>query len=293
MSADCLQTFLFENNDIRGAIVSLEHSLAEMFSGQTYEPPKKQLLSEFAAANILLSSHIKFEGRLSLQARGGKGIELIMTESTDSLDYRGVIQGKDSIDEKSFTEILAGGTLTITITPQKGQQYQGIVPLQAGSLAGCLGEYFYQSEQLPSWFYFSQTENNGQYKVVGIMLQAMPAQICIDNEQREEDWNRLTHLASTLKPQETATLSHEEILYRLYHEESVRLFEPKPAQYHCNCSRERMERGLLSLGTDELSNIVAEQGDTTTQCHFCNTEYHFSQADILQLIQGSGAKKSH
>lgn len=287
--SDCLQTFLFENTDIRGAIVSLDHSLADMFSGQTYEPAKQKLLAEFAAANILLSSHIKFEGRVSLQARGGQMLNLIMTESTDNLDYRGIIEGESSIQDQSFSDTLAGGTLTITIAPEKGQQYQGVVPLQSASLAECLSDYFQQSEQLPSWFTFSHSEN----KVTAMMLQALPAQVCADKEQREEDWNRLTHFASTLKPEEVATLSHEELLYRLYHEESVRLFDEKPAHYHCNCSKERMERGLISLGNDELNTIVEEQGDISTQCHFCNTEYHFTKSDILLLIQGSGPKKSH
>lgn len=293
MLSDCLQTFLFENTDIRGAIVSLEQSLHEMFVAQTYEPAKKQLLAEFAAASILLSSHIKFQGRLSLQARGGKALELIMAECTDKLDYRGVVQSDNSIANLSFAEVLAEGTLAITISPENGQQYQGIVPLQAATLAECLGQYFYQSEQLPTWFYFAQTQTDKQHKITAIMLQAMPAQICIDNQQRDEDWTRLVHFASTLKLEEAATLSHQELLYRLYHEESLRLFEAKPAHYHCNCSRERMERGLLSLGNDELRKLAAEQNITNTQCHFCHAQYDFTQEDIMQLIQGSGVKNTH
>lgn len=288
MPPDYLQTFFFQNSDIRGAIVSLEQSLADMFMSQTYNLTQKDLLAEFAAASILLSSHIKFEGRLTLQARGGLKIPLIMAECTNKQEFRGVVQGDGYITDLAFNQIFCNSVLAITITPEKGQQYQGVVPLQGNSLAECLEDYFRQSEQLPSRFFFYRSSE----KITGIMLQAMPARHGTDEEQRQEDWDRVNYLASTMTCEEAVSLTHNDLLYRLYHQESILLIEPKPVRFLCSCSRQRMESSLFRLGREELVEITA-QDEISTQCHFCNTTYNFSKADILRLLKGAGGEAVH
>lgn len=286
---DYLQRFIFDNADVRGALVSIEQGYADMVMHQHYDDTKKQLLGEFAAAAVLLVSHLKFEGVLSLQARGAAGVDLVMAESNDRLEFRGIVHGDKVFQGCGFDELFAGGTLAMTMSPRQGHQYQGIVPLQANSLANCLADYFNQSEQLPTWFYFAASAQ----RVTGMMLQAMPAQICLDAEEAEEHWNRLQHLASTLTAEEMTGLEHEEILYRLYHEEHVRVFAAEPVKYQCTCSSERMERGLLTLGEQELRELIADQDEIETQCHFCQKQYRFSRQDILRLIQGAGSQNSH
>lgn len=289
MATDSLQTFLFENTDIRGAIVVLEHSFGEMLQQQGYDPLREQLLGQFVAANILLTSHLKFDGLLSLQARSEGVVPLVMSECTHELNFRGIVSGESTLESSSLRDILANGTLAITIQPKHGQRYQGVVPLQADTLAQCLQVYFAQSEQLPTWFML--TEANG--RVCGLMLQAMPAQLCMDEEQREEDWNRITHLASTLTVEEMTRLDNEALLYRLYHEEQVRLFEPQPVRFHCSCSRERTERALLNLGINELQQILEDEGEISTQCQFCHKTYHFTKEDVQQLILAGEQKNMH
>lgn len=288
-SKDSLQRFIFEKADVRGALVSLNQSFLQMIENQLYEDTKKQLLAEFSAAAVLLSGHIKIEGLLSLQARGSANVDLVMAECNELLEYRGIIRGEKVLGGLDFDQILIDAKLAITIMPKQGHSYQGIVPLQSGGLASCLAGYFMQSEQLPTWFVFSASETG----VTGMMLQAMPAQICLDEDESEENWSRLVHFASTLSGHEMQTLSHEEILYRLYHEETVRVFAAEPVSYRCTCSTERMERGLLTLGEQALRELLEEQDDLKTQCHFCLKEYRFSNADILCLIQGAGSQNSH
>jgi molecular chaperone Hsp33 len=289
VSIDSLQRFIFDNADVRGALVSLNQSFFEMVDNQHYGQGKMALLAEFAAATVLLTGHLKIEGAFSLQARGSANVDLVMAECNDVLEYRGIVRGENSLDNMAFAQIFAGGTLAITMMPKKGNTYQGIVPLQGNDLATCLVEYFNQSEQLPTWFRFSVSAKG----VTGMMLQAMPAQICRDAEQSAENWNRFVHLASTLSSQEMDNLDHEEILYRLFHEESVRVFPAEPVHYQCTCSAVRMERGLLTLGEMELRQLIEEQQEIKTQCHFCLKEYAFSKSDILGLIQGAGSQNSH
>lgn len=280
MSNNFLQSFIFDNADIRGAIIKLDSSFIEMLEHQNYDAAQQELLAQFVAANLLMSSHIKFEGLLSLQARGEKDVSMVMTECTDQLSFRGILQGEEALTEQDFSQLFAGGVLAITIEPKQGQRYQGVAPLEKNTLADCLAQYFEQSEQLTSWFFIAHHEG----KVAAMMLQALPASQK-DLEQKEEDWQRITQLANTLSAEEIITLASEDILYRLFHEEEVRLFEPKAAQFECSCSLERMERALISLGSEELLQIIEDDGKIDTQCHFCNKTYHFNPEQITQLIQ--------
>lgn len=282
MNNDFLQSFLFDNTDIRGAVVKLEDSFSKMLMEQDYSEGQQQLLAQFTAANLLAASHLKFNGLLSLQARGDNHVSLVVSECTHDLDFRSVIRGDGQGSPEDFKSLFASGALALTVEPEKGQRYQGIVPVQGDSLASNLGDYFQQSEQIPSWFYLAQHGNS----IAGIMLQALPAQICTDEEQRIEDWQRVTQLANTVSAEEITQLSVEDMLYRLYHDEPLRTFDKRPVNFRCSCSQERMERALTNLGEKELYEILDEDGVIETQCHFCNRKYIFQRAEVMQLLQG-------
>lgn len=278
---DQIQNFLFEDTDIRGSIVTLDASFQSLLANHEYSSFYKALLSQFVAANVLLTTKLKFEGTISLQARGATSdLSLALSECTDDLGFRAILRG-DMISESSFQHLFDSGVLAITVEPKVGQRYQGMVPLEKDNLSGCVVDYFELSEQLPTWLYLMP----GVDCVRGLMLQALPAQICQDNDQREEDWQRVVHLASTIKDQELASLSAHEVLYRLFHEESIRVFEPESVKFDCSCSQERMERALIGLGKIELESILEEQGLIETQCEFCAAKYTFGEAEIMHLLQ--------
>ena len=285
--ADFLQSFMFDNTDIRGAIVNLDNSFEQLLCNHDYPGAYRALMSQLVAANVLLTSKLKFEGLISLQARGNEEISLAMAECNEKLEYRGILRGNFSgAHVDNFAELFKGGVLTLTMEPTKGQRYQGIVPLEKPNLEACLQDYFQMSEQIPSWFYLLPCADS----VRGLMLQTLPAQVCHDDEQRREDWNRVVHLASTLKPEELVVLPAEDVLHRLYHEEQVRVFEPKAVNFVCSCSQERMERALLGLGKEELESIILEQGKIETQCEFCSASYVFEKGEVQHLLQAGRAQ---
>ena len=281
-SKDCLQAFMFDDVDVRGAIITLEDSFQQFMQQQTYSAPLQGLLAQFIAANALLASQTKSEGLLSLQAKGNS-LSLIVSECTHDLKFRAVAHGQ--MDNDDFVEALTGGTLAIMVQPKNGQTYQGIVPLEKNTLAGCLQDYFRQSQQLDSWFFLC--EQGG--KICGFMLQALPPQKCLDAGERDEHWSRLTHLAATIEPKEIAELEHHQLLYRLFNQEQLSIFEEQAVKFECSCSRERMERAILTINKEEIAVILREDGQLSTQCHFCNARYVYTAGEIQQLLQGGRA----
>jgi len=289
VTQDSLQRFIFDNADIRGAYVTMGSSCEALFEHQDYAMGQRELLAEFSAAAVLLMGHLKFEGTIALQAKGGAQIDLMVAECNQALEFRATMRASAELVQENIQESLGGGILAMTLTPNHGSPYQGIVPLGADSLAQCLGDYFEQSEQLPTWFFLA---SNGK-QAAAMMLQAMPAQVCVDAEEAAEHWSRVVQLASTLRDEEALNLEASDVLYRLFHEEQVRLFDPQSICFKCTCSLERMERGLLTLGAKELTELANEQESVSTQCHFCGAEYHFSRGEMLRLLQSVGAGFEH
>jgi len=212
MSAtDATQRFLFDDSDIRGELVCLSDSYREAVGSHGYPPAVRDLLGEFLAASVLLSTTIKFQGRLVLQVRGNGALSLVMAECTHEGDVRGIARYEGEPVTGTFRGLLGEGNLAITIEPEKGEAYQGIVSLDGTSLAECLARYFEQSEQLDTGFRF---EVDGD-RCVGLLLQQLPGTGREDAEQREEDWRRVRMLADTLERDELLTVDYETLLHRL------------------------------------------------------------------------------
>src|SRR6478735_6257526 len=161
-SNDLLNRFIFDDCDIRGELVTLGESYREILSHNTYPPAIQKLLGEFLAAISLMSSTLKFDGMIILQARGDGAISTIMAECNHHNNIRGIVRLKPEVElsealaqKGSMQELLGNGVLVITIEPKrtenfggKLERYQGIVPMESDNLAGCLEHYFQQSEQL-------------------------------------------------------------------------------------------------------------------------------------------------
>lgn len=288
-SHDASQRFLFEQTDVRGEIVCLKEAYREALGEHEYSAAVARLLGEFLAATVLLSTTIKFDGRLVLQARGDGPLGLIMAECTSEGNVRGIVRSKQFPESGSLREMLGDGTLAMTIEPRKGEPYQGIVSLTGDDLGDCLAEYFTQSEQLNTVFHFAVDDE----QATALMLQQLPAQEEKDPEQRDEQWQRLSILADTLKGAELLDLDNGALLHRLYHQENLQLFSPRPVQYHCSCSRERTANALLTIGKEEVENILAEQGEVEMTCEFCGTRYQFGGDEIRLLLLDSDSATAH
>jgi len=288
--ADQLQRFIFEHSDIRGEILTLEDSFQQVLETAHYPQPVQALLGEFMAAVGLLSATLKFDGVLTLQAQGTGPLSTIMADCTHHHHLRAIARFDDGFKyrgDQSLPELLGAGTLSLTITPTKGERYQGIVPLEAGSLAGCLEDYFRQSEQLTTRIWLNAAPRASTPRSAGLLLQALPTQKEADANTNERLWEHITHLADTLTAEEQLQLDHEQQLHRLFHRDELRLFEPSPVRFACSCSRERIANALISLGKKELQDILDEEGVIDINCEFCHQNYSFRQTDVGGLFDES------
>ena len=167
--------------------------------------------------------------------------------------------------------------MVITIRPKKGEAYQGIVALEKDTLADCLAHYFEVSEQIPTRVWLFKNEDNSA--VAGSLIQLLPDGE--DKEKQQNDFEHLCQLTNTIKAEEIFNLPTEELLYRLYHEEEVRLFDPQEVTYKCSCSEDKCLDAISQIDTAELKSILAEQGEISMTCDYCLTTYAFNE-DKLQ-----------
>ncbi len=287
--ADASQRFIFDNTDIRGEIVRLHTSVQQCVQGKGYPDAVSALLGQFLAASALLSTTIKFDGRLVIQARSEGEIAVIMGECSSAGELRGIARYAQPPVSDRFDALLTNGTLVITIDTRKGEPYQGIVALEGESLAQCLQAYFTQSEQLGSVFYFAGDRES----VVGLMLQQLPAQVEKDPDARRAHWEHCATLARTITDEELLQLSNADILHRLYHQEPLRVFPPRALRFACSCSRERTARALSAMGRQEIEEIIAERGGVEISCEFCGTEYNFGPGELALLFEGGDEHATH
>jgi molecular chaperone Hsp33 len=276
-----IQRFSFDNTNVRGEHVVLNSAYQEIIKRKNYPIGIEKLLGEFVAAIALLRDIIKIDGVLSIQAKGNGFLSTLMTECDELQNLRGIAQWDETQtvpDTISLKEVLEGGYLVITISPRNGQRYQGIVEIVGDTLAECLEQYFYQSEQLPSRVWLAA---NGAQSA-GLFLQRLPAEQAQSGD--EDAWERFTHLAATVKDEELLGLDTETLLHRLYHEEEVRLYEPKALQFGCSCSRQRTLDAVISIGADEVRQLLIEQGSIQVDCQFCAEQYEFTAEDLVDQL---------
>lgn len=276
--SDTFQRFLFDNHQIRGELVRLNTSFEDVKQRKDYPKPLQALLGEALVASVLMSGTLKFEGILSVQARGNGPVKLLMAECTHDKKIRAISQWEGEVPEEKLSEQLGAAQLAITIDPSQGKRYQGVVPLESEKLADCLIHYFEQSEQLSTHILLFCDDEHAS----GLFLQQLPAQ---NNEEKDADaWNRITQLASTLTSEEIHTLDGESLLNRLYHEEQVTVYPEEPVNFECSCSKQRTGSAIVSLGQEEVYNILAEQKVIEISCQFCNEHYRYEKAEIDQLF---------
>jgi len=287
-SPDLLQRFTFDNTHVRGELVGLRQTLADIFARQSYSEPVNNLLGELLAAAALLSATAKIEGLLTLQVQTDGPIRALLAETSHDGKLRGIVRMDETQDASSGSLLGSNGQLVITIDPDKGRRYQGIVPLEGDNIAACLEGYFKQSEQLGTRIWLA-CENG---VAAGMLLQELPelgeVQEGIDADP--DAWDRLTHLASTIRADELLHLENDQILHRLYHEEQVRLYPLSPLKFSCSCSKDRLSVALTHLGYEQCQEIIDEQQKIRADCQFCGQHYSFTQSDVNGLFPLESAK---
>jgi len=279
---DSSQRFLFDNFSIRGEIVGLDQSYKAVLERHNYPDKIKDLIGEFMAASALLSSSIKFDGSLIIQLNAKGQLRTLMAECSHQTGLRAIARYND--DYTDAEPLFSEPKLAISILPAKGSRYQGIVEfnLETG-IAGAIESYFEQSEQIKTRIWLK----SGNGKAAGYMIQAMPesaehSQLSKDSDS--EDWTRIEHLSSTIKDEELLELDNETLLFRLFHEEELRLFDDKELHFACSCSEERSRTAILQMGIVDVREILEELNSLDVNCQFCNSHYHFEADEIEQMF---------
>jgi molecular chaperone Hsp33 len=290
LAEDVLHRFLLERAGVRGVIVRLGEAWREVAGRASYPPPLLDLLGQTLAASALLTGNIKLDGALSVELKSQGALRLLFAECTDAGRLRGLARWNGELPGTLSLNELPQAIMAITIGhAERGQRYQGLVDLGRPDLAGALENYFQQSEQLPARFVLAANDQHA----VGLMLQKLPGEGGHDVVQDEDGWPRVEHLTATLGRDELLHTPPEELLYRLYHEETVRLFEPRPLAFGCSCSRERVEAMLRSLGREEIeATLETQHGKIEVTCEFCARVYTFDRVDAEHLLSGSTVTSS-
>ncbi|CAN5920482.1 Hsp33 family molecular chaperone HslO [soil metagenome] len=319
-----LHKFLFDGMPVRGMIVRLTDSWQEILARRAgnsatgaYPPPVAELLGEMTAAATLMQSNIKFNGALILQIFGDGPVKIAVAEVKPDLSLRATakVVGEVAADARlpDMVNITNKGRCAITLDPKNrvpGQQpYQGVVPLfgdqyeKLDKLSDVLQHYMLQSEQLDTTLVLAADDK----VAAGLLIQRLPVkgegnlegtserdhdQSNEDQIGLNEDYNRISILASSLTRDELLTLDIDTILRRLFWEEKLLRFEPQAGlmgpHFACTCGRERVANMIRSLGVEEADSILAERGDIEVGCDFCGKQYRFDAVDAAQIFREPG-----
>ncbi len=280
MQQDLLHRYLFDKLDVRGELVQIEHAYNEMIANHNYPEPVKALLGELLVATCLLTATLKFEGEIAVQLQGDGPVKYAVINGDDKQHMRGIARMQSEVSGTTVKELVGKGYMVITITPTKGERYQGIVPLEHDTLSKCIESYFEQSEQLKTRLWFATDTTEGKAKACGLFLQVLP----VDKQKSINDFTHLEALSDTIKREELLELDANTVLTRLYHEDNPRVFDPQAITFKCGCSREKTITALVNVGQQALLDDVAENGAVNISCHYCLKEYVFDEQDIKNIF---------
>jgi molecular chaperone Hsp33 len=278
---DSLTRFMLDGANVRGALVKLNRTWQAIESRADYPAPVAGYLAQCAAASALFIASLKIDGRLSIQMRGKGPVRTLFTECTTEGTLRGLAHFNPPVPEQMTlgdfgSEAIMAITIERNTAPEREpQRYQGMVGFQAETLSEAFEQYFEQSEQLPTRIALFA---DGQ-QAVGLLIQQLP-----EAHGDPDDWLRAQTLFETVSAEELFTLEPEQMLFRLFHEESCRVLDRMALSFACSCTRERVENALVSLGEEEMIESLQENGAITVHCDFCGQGYQFSQAEGLSLF---------
>ncbi|HEX5127199.1 MAG TPA: Hsp33 family molecular chaperone HslO [Rhodocyclaceae bacterium] len=279
---DYVQRFLFDELDIRGAFVHLQHSWRLIQSDHGYSPPVRNLLGEMCAVTAIIAANLKQPGRLTFQLSGHGAVSLLVIDCSQTLNLRGYAKTESGIGSAaSLTEMLGSSRLQMTLDEGHTRQpYQSHVPVEGDTLAEIFEHYLVQSEQQPAALWLAA---NADY-AKGMFLQKLPGADLKDSD----GWNRITQLAQTLTRTELLMTDMETLLQRLYHQEILRVFEPRNVTHDFPLDWDKIRSMLLSLGRKEIEDILAEHGEVVIRDDLSNHTYRFNPEEARALFESAG-----
>lgn len=278
---------------VRGRLIRLDQSSARALSAHQLPEAASRVAGEALALATILGSALKLDGRLTVQTKSDGPLDLV------TADYYGAEDGRpaglrgfarldqsrfDALAEQDFQSIAGKGALAITIEPRRGgNTYQGIVELSPIGIAASAETYFAQSEQLPTMIrlaaapVFTPGRAEPEWRAGGIMLQATP-----ERARDEEEWERLGLFLNTVEDIELldTSLAGEDLLWRLFHEDEIRVLPPEPITFRCDCDTDRIASVLRSYSAEDRAHLADSDGIIRARCEFCGKVHEITEAGL-------------
>ena len=275
--ADIRTRFIFDDMPVRGLHVRLENVWKHIVGQKHYPAAIRRALGELLAAGALLSGNLKTDGTLIVQVQGR--LKMLVVEATSDQTVRATARWDETAeinDDESLTDLLGSNSVfVLTLQPKDAEPWQGVVPLEGGSIAQMLINYTKRSEQLDTQIVLASSDD----ACGGLLVQRLP-----ETEPDAASWEHVGTLVQTLTPEELTGLDAQHVLYRLFHETPPRVFDPESIEFACTCSRGKVSDMLLMLGGEEVGGVVAEQGSIQIDCDFCHAKYVFDETDVNALF---------
>lgn len=275
---DFVCKFLLDDLDIRGSVVRLGPAWQKILAGRDYAAPVSAMLGEMCAITSVIAASLKQPARLTFQLSGHGPVSLMVIDCTESLNLRAYARA-EALPEEAATlgSLLGDGRLLMSLDEVGARQpYQSYVPIEGDSITALFEHYLAQSEQQPARLVLCSDAQ----QTSGLFLQKLP-----NADTKDADgWNRITQLASTVKPGELAELDPETLLSRLFAEETVRVFEPRTVTHDFPPDREKIATMLRSLGQAQLEEVLAEHGVVDIHDDLSNHSYRFTPEEVRALF---------
>ncbi len=305
-AGDFVRPFLLEVPGLLGRLVRLGPLVDTVLTRHDYPEPVARLLGQLLALAGTLSSLLKYQGTFTLQTKSDGPVRLMVADVTSEGELRGYAEvDRAAVEAAAATAPGAASAevarwlgrgymaFTVDLAPDR-ERYQGIVELTGDTLADCVNHYFRQSEQLKTAFKLAADRRDGAWRAGALFLQQMPEaggtwtpglpdepEDIVLGSAEEDDWRRALAFMASCRDDEllSDTLPADDLLYRLFHEERVRVYRVRPLSLGCRCSRERLETILRSLPPDEVREMTVD-GEVVMTCQFCNVDFRFNDAAL-------------
>ena len=280
--------FQLENAPVRGRIVRLDAPLNAILSRHDYPQALSQQVGEAALLALAVSSLLKYNGIFTLQAQGDGPVAMVVADTTSASELRACANIKENVvlpETGAIGDFVGKGYIAFTVDQGAGtERYQGIVELKSDGLKDSLLHYFTQSEQIPTGIVMALSLTEGGWRGGAIIVQEMPEEGgygAPKGSGEEDDWRRVMTLLQSCTDEEllSTSLSAEDLLFRLFHEETVRVYEPLYIRDECRCNRDRLLGLLQGMPQNDL-DYMENDGTIEMRCEFCNQTYSFTREEI-------------
>ena len=292
---DHIQPFQIEAPGLRGRLVRLGPAVGSVLSGHDYPAPVAAMLAEAMAMGAVLASGLKYDGIFTLQLQGDGPVRLMIVDITSGGDIRGYarfdagrLAAAPRSTESLVPRLFGAAHMSFTVDQGPGtERYQGITSLEGATLSDCCHAYFRQSEQLQTAIRLCASDmakSGEEPRAAALMIQRLPLENALQAEEAEDDWRRAVTMMSSAMAAELLdpSLSSPDLLFRLFHEDGVRVYRQRPLRHNCRCSRDKVERTLKAFPLVEIETMF-EDGVVRVTCEFCKTDYVLDEPAINAL----------